>query len=127
MIKIASVCIISVIIIQITKSFRSEYGLLVKLCSVVVIGFLIVSEFASFTDGYYFISGQNPEIEAFLPILIKTLSVALITEFASSVCRDSGESALQTVVELSGKLSILIICLPVFEALYTLTTGLLEV
>ena len=126
MIRIAFIAIVSVILIQLTKSVRNEFGLLTKLTAVCLIVFIVYYQFSAIKNTFDFLDINQIESASYIPLIIKTVVAALITEFASAICKDCNENALQTVVELAGKISILIICTPVFQALYSLTIGLLE-
>lgn len=63
---------------------------------------------------------------AYIKILLRSLGLAILTKLIADVCRDSGESALASKVELGGKVLILVGALPVFQAILELITGLLE-
>lgn len=64
--------------------------------------------------------------DGYLAILIKILSIAVITKLGADICSDSSNSALATVVELTGKTVILVMCLSLIKTLVTLAKGLLE-
>lgn len=65
-------------------------------------------------------------IEAsFLKIIIKITGIAYITEFAASLCKDSGESALAAKIEFGGKIIIVTMAVPIFGALLNLLIGIM--
>lgn len=64
--------------------------------------------------------------EGYAQILIKALAVCLITQLAADCCRDAGESAIASRIELAGKAAVIAVALPVFTSLAELVTGLLE-
>ena len=49
--------------------------------------------------------------------LVRVAGIALLTQFAADVCRDSGESALASETEFAGKVLITLCALPVIEGL----------
>ena len=51
----------------------------------------------------------------YLEVLIKVLGVGYLTQFAVTLCKDAGESAIAAKVELAGKVAVLLLSLPVFE------------
>ena len=53
----------------------------------------------------------------FLGILLKITGIALLTEFAVSVCKDSGENAIASKVDLGGKIIIISISIPIISSL----------
>ncbi len=48
-------------------------------------------------------------------VLLKSLGICLLTQTASDVCRDAGETALAGKAELAGKVLLLLCGLPLFE------------
>ena len=53
----------------------------------------------------------------FLTLLIKITGIAFLTEFAVSVCKDSGESAIANKVDLGGKVIIMSMAIPIMSSL----------
>ena len=50
----------------------------------------------------------------YLVILVKLIGIAYICEFAASISKDAGYSAVASQIELLGKLTMLVVSLPVF-------------
>jgi stage III sporulation protein AD len=53
----------------------------------------------------------------FLGIILKITGIAILTEFAVSICQDSGESAIANKVDIGGKVMIITISLPIISTL----------
>ena len=53
----------------------------------------------------------------FLKILLKITGIAILTEFAVSICKDSGESAIASKVDIGGKVIIISMSIPIIQAL----------
>ncbi len=49
----------------------------------------------------------------YLTILLKLIGIAYVCEFAASISRDAGYSAVSSQIELLGKLTMLVVSLPV--------------
>ena len=56
----------------------------------------------------------------FLVILLKITGIAFLTEFAVSICNDSGETAIANKIDLGGKIIIIAISIPIISALLEL-------
>ena len=63
--------------------------------------------------------------EEYLTVLFKALGICYITQFACDICKDSGENALATQAELAGKISLMVIALPLFESLADIVAKLI--
>ena len=58
-------------------------------------------------------------------VLLRTLGVCWLTQFAADLCRDAGESALATVVETAGAVCALLVSLPLLRAVLELLMELM--
>ena len=54
---------------------------------------------------------------SYIMTLIKMLGITYIAEFSSGLCKDAGYSAIATQIEMFGKLTILVLSLPILLAL----------
>ena len=61
-----------------------------------------------------------------LKILLKIVGIGYVTEFASSVLSDFGGNAISDKVVLGGKITIVIMSLPILEKLLTLVKGFVQ-
>ena len=63
------------------------------------------------------ISSKTNINNEFLVILIKITGIAILTEFAVSICKDVGESAIASKVDIGGKILIISLSIPIINAL----------
>lgn len=54
---------------------------------------------------------------SYVVTLIKMLGITYIAEFSAGLCKDAGYSAIATQIEIFGKLTILVLSLPILLAL----------
>jgi stage III sporulation protein AD len=59
-------------------------------------------------------------------ILLRTLGVVFLTQFAADACRDAEERALANKVELAGRVSILVLALPLFARVASIAAALVK-
>ena len=111
---------------MVIKNYKPEYALLCQLCGVaIIIAYSLKSfsdVFSSLTDLFSY-SGLD---ESFLSVLLKALCISIITDFASSVCRDSGNGTLSNGIELFGKTIIIFMALPMLKKLAESAIGFLR-
>lgn len=116
-VSIAGICITASIMCKLFSDSGKEYALYIKLAaSAAVMSMIIifVSPIAETIRSIYSRAGADEE---YLTVLFKALGICYITQFACDICRDSGENALASQAELAGKISLMIIALPLFESL----------
>lgn len=114
-IGIVAVGIITTIIAIFLKQHNKEYALLVSLAGGILIFWFIIknsSEVFSFAENLIKLS-KIPD-ESF-KLLLKVLGLSYITQISSDMCKDAGESAMASKLEIAGKVSILLVSIPLFE------------
>ena len=63
--------------------------------------------------------------ENYISIVFKATAICFITQITSDLCRDSGESAIASAMELWGRISITLISLPLIESVINTITEFL--
>ena len=63
--------------------------------------------------------------QAYLLPILKCTGIGIITQVASSVCKDAGEGSVASMIELGGCIAALFLSLPLFTAVLELINGLL--
>lgn len=63
--------------------------------------------------------------DMYIKIIFKCLGVTYLTQFASDYCKDCGESSISSQVLLAGKISVLVISLPLFKAFVEIVKSLI--
>ena len=116
-IKIIGVGITSLIIIIILKQYKPEFTVYVSLIAGAIILFLVMDKLSGIISLLKNISSKVSINQEFLLILIKITGIAFLTEFATNICKDSGETAIANKVELGGKILIIAISIPIISSL----------
>ncbi len=126
MLKIAGVVLCEITVYVLLKQYKPEFAVLSEAAAVVILLFMLTDEIknaiASFSVYFGFLGSANE----YITVLLKVLGIALITQFTADMCRDSGESALASKVEFSGKIIITAASLPVIEAFTGLISQMVE-
>lgn len=116
-IKIIGIAFIAVIIIVILKQYRPEFAIYASIIAGVLILGLASNTLSGIIDMIKSISSKTNINSEFLVILIKITGIAILTEFAVSICKDAGESAIASKVDVGGKIIIISMSIPIINAL----------
>ena len=116
-IKIIGIAFIAVIIIVILKQYRPEFAIYASIIAGVLILTLASGTLSGIINMINSISSKTNINSDFLVILIKITGIAILTEFAVSICKDSGESAIASKVDTGGKVIIISMSIPIINAL----------
>lgn len=63
------------------------------------------------------VSNSSQINTSFLSLLLKITGIAFLAEFAVSVCKDSGETAIASKIELGSKILIIALSIPIISNL----------
>ena len=124
-IRIVGIGLISLILIIIIKQYRPEFALYISIIAGVLILFLALDKITSIINLLNSISEKSGVNNSFLQILIKMTGIAFLAEFAISICKDSGENAIASKVELGSKAIIISMSIPIIYNLLEVILKLL--
>lgn len=116
-IKIIGIGLISLIIIVILKQYRPEFAMYVSLVAGILIFAIIITKMSGIIEVLKGLANKTTINNEFLTLLIKITGIAILTEFAVSVCKDSGETAIANKVDLGGKVIIMSMSIPIMSSL----------
>ena len=57
------------------------------------------------------------QVSTYFAVMLKALGISMCCRIGAEICRDSGENALASKIELAGKVSIVLISIPVVKQL----------
>ena len=63
--------------------------------------------------------------DMYIKVIFKCLGVTYLTQFAADYCKDCGENAIASQVLLAGRISVLVISLPLFKAFVEIVKSLI--
>lgn len=116
-VKIIGVGLVALIIIVILKQYRPEFAMYVSLSAGVIIFALIFTKLSGIIEILKNLSSKAAINNQFIVLLIKITGIAILTEFAVSVCKDTGETAIANKVDLGGKVIIMSMSIPIMCSL----------
>lgn len=116
-IKIIGVGLVALIAIIIIKQYKPEFAIYISIIAGVIILYMIIDEFKNIIYLLQSISSKSGVNNDFLALLLKITGIALLTEFAISICKDSGENAIANKIEIGSKVIIISMSIPIISSL----------
>ena len=116
-IKIIGIAFIALIIIIMLKQYRAEYAVFISILTGVLILFLVMDKLTGIINLIQSIQDKYSINTQFIAILIKITGIAFLSEFAVSICKDSGEAAIASKIELGSKIIIISMSIPIISNL----------
>lgn len=116
-IRIIGIGLIALIIIILLKQYKPEFAIYISLLTGALIILLLVDQLTGIVNLIQSIAGKANINSQFLALLIKITGIAFLSEFAVSICRDSGEGAIASKIELGSKIIIISMSIPIISSL----------
>lgn len=116
-IKIIGIAFIAIIVIVILRQYRPEFAIYASIIAGVLILALVSNTLSGIIEMIRSIYSKTNINSNFLSILIKITGIAILTEFAVSMCKDAGETAVASKVDIGGKIIIISLSIPIISAL----------
>lgn len=107
----------ALILIIILKQYKPEFVIYVSLLAGALILTLTFSRISAIIDLLTNLAGKVSIHQEFLTLLIKITGIAILTEFAVSICKDSGETAIASKVDMGGKVIMVSMSIPIMAGL----------
>ena len=109
--KIIGICFITLIITIVLKEYKKEYAIFaVLVCGIIIIMYSMnnVKEIVNFI--------RRVSDDEFVELLLKITGISILAEYAMSICRDSGESAIASKIDFGSKILIISLSIPVISS-----------
>ena len=116
-IKIIGIALIALIIIILLKQYRPEFAVYISLLTGVLILVLVMDQLAGVLSLLQSLANKTSVNMTFLSLLIKITGIAFLSEFAVSICKDSGEGAIASKIEVGSKIVIISMSIPIISSL----------
>lgn len=118
--QIVGLGLVATVIIVILKMQRPEIAVQISIITGIAIFLLVVTKLSSVLDLLNSYTRKVNIDMSYLVTLLKIIGIAYIAEFGAEVCRDAGESAIASKIELAGKVVIAILAVPIVTSMLDL-------
>ena len=119
-------CITATVLALVLRQYRPEYAIFVSLgCSVLVVLY-VLNGISQVMEELGELFSNTLLSEELIQVVLKCLGICILTELAGQTCRDAGESAIGAKVELAGKVTLVVVSMPLFRQLLGVAGTLLN-
>lgn len=123
--QIVGLGVVATILAIVIKAHRPEIAIQISLLTGIIILVVILGKISAVVDllNSY---AQKVNIDLiYFSTLLKIIGIAYIAEFGAEVCRDAGEGAIASKVELAEKVIIILLAVPIITSLLDLIISIL--
>lgn len=115
--QIVGLALIVTVICVVLKQIRPEIALQLSILAGASIFIVILSKIKVIVDLLQTLADQANISSYYLLIVLKIVGVAYLAEFGAQICRDAGEGALATKIELAAKVGVIVLGIPIIVAI----------
>ena len=116
-IKIIGIALVSLVIIIMLKQYKPEFAIYISILTGILILLFVANKLTGIISLLNSIASKANINGTFLAILIKITGIAFLSEFAVSICKDSGEGAIASKIEMGSKIIIIAMSIPIISSL----------
>lgn len=115
-IKVAAIVITLSVVVVLLRARLPEYSLLLSIAVVCVVFLFVLSNIFPQIEKMRDLFEKSGNTSLYFGVALKSLGIAYISDFAGSVCRDFGMSALAQLTDIAGKGAIFVLSIPLISA-----------
>lgn len=120
MIQIAMLCVMTAMIVVVVRRGAPEFVMLLSIACVCIVMIFLMEPIRSLLRLLEELGdGGGISQQLFLP-LYKTIGIAFVVKLGGDLCRDVGETALASAVDLAGSICALSVALPLLQTVLAL-------
>ena len=123
--KIIGVGFIGLIISVILKEYRREYVIYISIIAGAIIIFMCFDELNNIINLLTNLADKSGSNSYFILLLLKITGIAILIEYAINICKDAGENAIASKIDLGGKVLIISISVPIISKLLETITKIM--
>lgn len=115
--QVAALAVAGVLLAVQFKSGKTEYGIYLGAALSILIFFQILGKLNVILEVIKTIGEFLPLNKIFAGTLLKMLGITYVAEFSASICQDAGYQTIARQIEILGKLTILVMSMPILLTL----------
>ena len=123
--KIICGVVIGVLLAIKLKSLNSPLWVYLSLALSIFVLFYILNRLNFVMDFLDDVMGDIGLESGYFEILIKIVGISYLCEFASNICRESGFVAVASQIEIGGKMTMMVMSMPILMAIVETITSVL--
>ena len=125
-VSVCGLCICASLICKITEKYSKEKAMLLVLGLCIFLFLILMSNIPDIFSKIDELINRSELNGEYIKIVFKALGICYLTQFSADICRDCNENAIASAVEISGKIQLIILALPLFDLLIDTVMVIME-
>lgn len=115
--QIAGLGMVVTILILVVKMQRPEIAVQISILTGVIVFMLIAGKLSAVIELLNSYTKKANIDAIYITTLLKIIGIAYIAQFGAEICKDAGEGAIASKIELAGKVIIVVLAVPIITSL----------
>lgn len=115
--KIVILAVVGVLFIILLKEQKASLAFILTLAICMIVIFNILDYGAILMEGLDVFEAYFDSSGYYIKLILKMVGITYLCEFGTQICKDVGQGAIATQVELFGKIMVLVTGLPIILAI----------
>lgn len=115
--KIVILAVVGVLFIILLKEQKASLAFILTLAICMIVFFNILDYGAILMEGLDVFEAYFDSSGYYIKLILKMVGITYLCEFGTQICKDVGQGAIATQVELFGKIMVLVTGLPIILAI----------
>jgi len=115
--QIVGLALIVTVLGVVLKQIRPEIAIQLSILAGLTILIIVMGKIKVIVELLQSLANQANINSYYLLIILKIVGIAYLAEFGAQVCRDAGEHALATKLELAAKVGVVVLAIPIITAI----------
>lgn len=124
-IQIVGLGLLATILILVLKQQMPLFAFLLAVFTGVVIFLFLLGKISDVIDVLSSLATKSGIDPVFLKTILKIIGIAYIAEFGAQAVRDAGQESIAAKIELSGKILIMVMAIPIISVIIETVVNLL--
>ncbi|WZL78052.1 stage III sporulation protein AD [Eubacteriales bacterium mix99] len=115
--QIVAIGLTAAVLALVVRQQRPDIAMMISLAAGTILFLMILGNLKSVVTVVNQLSHKASLDSIYLSTVLKVIGISYIAEFGAQICRDAGESAIASKIELGGKVLIMMLAVPILSAL----------
>lgn len=126
LISIVFAAVIVMVMAVLVRDMNSGYGVILSVGAGVMLMYFVVGRFRQIISYIDRLASYVSVDIAYIDIILRMIGIAYVCRFSADICKDAGYGAIGSQIELAGRLSMIILSMPVLMSVIDLVVKIVE-
>lgn len=124
--KIIAIGLATAVAVLLLRQLKPELAVVVGLIGMAMVFLLVVSGLVNIITSLQGIVAKTGVATQLFASILKIVGIGYLCEIAANICQDAGSRSMADMIILGGKVTIMVLAIPIVQALVDVVLGVLQ-